>query len=100
MGRSNSPEALHRFGFTLQAVRDWRERENDARPSELDDFYRSHGICVECGGHGTLVIGVRWRDDQGVEQSEEGPVASLVQSHGLDDPLNWLSSARNGTTCT
>jgi hypothetical protein len=75
-------------------VREWREREYKAgRPSELDDFYRAHGICVVCGGHGKLVLGVCWRDEDGVERSEEGPMASLVQDHGLNDPKNWLSDA-------
>ena len=92
MARSNSPEALKKLGFTLQSVREWREREHEAgRPSELDDFFRAHQICVGCGGHGTLVIGVRWRDVDGVERSEQGPVAVLVQNHGLHEPENWLS---------
>lgn len=94
MARPFTPEGLRRHGFTFSHVREWREKEYEAgRPSGLDDFYRAHGICVVCGGHGKLVLGVRWRDEDGIERSEEGPVASLVQDHGLDDPKNWLSEA-------
>ncbi len=92
MARSNSPEALTRRGFSIGAVKQWREREHESgRPSGLDDFYRAHQICVECGGHGSFVTGVRWRDTDGIQRTERGPVALLVQRHGLDDPTNWLS---------
>ena len=94
MARPFAPEGLRRHGFTFPQVREWREREYKAgRPSGLDDFYRARGICVVCGGHGKLVLGVCWRDEDGVERSEEGPIASLVQDHGLNDPKNWLSDA-------
>lgn len=88
---------MTKHGFTLQAVKEWREREYKAgRPSGLDDFYRAHNIdiCVACDGRGTRVIGARWRDKEGVERSEEGPVASLVQRHGLDEPILWLTDDR------
>ena len=92
MARPFTPEGLSRHGFTFQQVREWREGEYKAgRASGLDDFYRAHGICVECGGHGRLVLGVRWRDDGGEERSETGPIAPLVQHHGLDNPKNWLT---------
>lgn len=95
MARIFSPDGLSRHGFTIQQVREWREREYEAgRPSGLDDFYRAHSICVECGGHGRFVVGVCWRDDDGIERSEEGPVASLVQDHGLENPKNWLTDSR------
>jgi hypothetical protein len=82
MARSNSPEALKKLGFTPQSVKEWRERKHEGdRPSGLDDFFRAHQICGGCGGHGTLVTGVRWRDLDGVERSEQGPVAVL--SFGL-----------------
>ena len=94
MARPFTPEGLHKHGFTFQQVREWREREyNAGRASGLDDFFRAHGICVECGGHGQLVFGVRWRDEHGVERSEKGPVAHLLQIHGLDDPKNWLTDS-------
>ena len=83
---------MRKHGFTLQAIKEWREKEYKAgRSSGLDDFYRAHNICVECGGEGTQVIGVRWRDQDGVERSEEGRVAFLVQHHGLDEPARWLT---------
>ena len=71
-----------------------KEREHEAcRDSGLDDFYGVHGICVGSGGHGKLVLGVRWRDEDGIEQSEKGAIASLVARHGLDAPRKWLSDA-------
>ena len=95
MPRIFSPEGLSKHGFTFHQVKEWREREyNAGRASGLDDFYRAHGICVACGGHGEFVVGVRWRDADGDERSEKGPVASLVQNHGLDNPKNWLTDVR------
>lgn len=95
MARPFGPEGLARHGFSIQQVKEWREREHEAgRTSALDDFYRAHGICVECGGHGTLVMGVCWRDADGIERSEEGPVATLLERHGLQNAKNWLNSER------
>ena len=88
---------MKRHAYTIQAIKDWREKEHEAgRPSGLDDFYRAHNIdiCIACSGAGTRVIGVRWRDEHGVERTEEGPVASLVQRHNLDEPKHWLTDAR------
>jgi hypothetical protein len=93
MARPFTPEGLSRHGFTIQQVREWREREYKAgRASGLDDFYRAHGICVACGGHGKLVLGVRWRDETGIEKSEEGSVATLLEHHSLENPKNWLTN--------
>ena len=87
-------EGLRKHGYKLEDVREWRRAEYEAgRPSGYDDFFRAHGLCVECGGEGRLVIGVRWRDDDGVERSEAGPVAVLFQRHNLENPTNWLSDA-------
>jgi len=87
-------EGLGRHGLGFEQVKWWRERESKAgRPSSLDDFYRANRICVACRGLGKRVIGVRWRDKDGVEQSEVGPVADLIGRHGLDSPKNWLSDA-------
>lgn len=92
MARPFTPEGLRKHGFSIQQVKDWREREHKAgRKSGLDDFYRAHDVCVECGGHGRLVIGVRWRNADGIERSEEGPIATLLEQHGLDHPKNWLT---------
>jgi hypothetical protein len=88
---------MTKHGFTLPAIKEWREKEHTiGRPSGLDDFYRAHNIdiCVECSGQGgRRVIGVRWRDKDGVERSEEGSVAFLVQHHSLDEPIYWLTDA-------
>jgi hypothetical protein len=95
MARSDSPEALRKHGYTLQAVKEWRAREHEAgRPSGLDDFLRAHGMCTECGGEGKLVIGVRWRDEEGKERSQKGPVADLRQRHNLENPARWLSDSK------
>jgi hypothetical protein len=86
--------SLRQHGFSVQQVKEWRERENRAgRASALDDFYRAHRICVACSGLGKLISGVRWRDESEFERSEAGPVAALVQRYGLEDSKNWLSDA-------
>jgi hypothetical protein len=39
--------------FSVQEVTDWREQEQIAdRPSGLEDFYRSHGLCWRCRSRG------------------------------------------------
>ena len=89
---TNSPEGLFSHGFTLEAVKEWRTREHEAgRPSGLDDFLRAHNLCVECRGNGKFAIGVRWKDRDGIERAEEGPVAMLVQRYKLDNPAVWLT---------
>ena len=93
---SDNEHQMTKHGFTIRAIKEWRETEHKAgRPSGLDDFYRAHeiDICVECHGQGTRVVGTRWRDKDGVERAEEGPVAFLVQYHGLDAPTCWLTDA-------
>jgi hypothetical protein len=92
--RPSLPEVagLGRHGYGIEQIKNWRERENKAgRASGLEDFYRAFRICFPCRGLGKLVIGVRWRDEHGDEQSEAGPVATLISHHGLDAPKNWLS---------
>ena len=42
------------------------------------------------GGNGKFLIGVRWRDINGSEQSEEGHVAMLVQKHRRNDLKSGL----------
>ena len=92
MARTNDPTGLFRHGHSLQSVKEWRTREYEAgRPSGYDDFLRAHHLCTECRGNGKFPIGVRWRDNNGTERSEQGPVAVLVQKHKLEDPANWLS---------
>jgi|SRR6185437_11493107 len=94
MSHPFTPEGLRRHGFTIQQVKEWREKENAAgRASELDDFFRAHGICVACEGQGKLAIGIRWRDEDGIERSEAGPIAFLIERHGLEAPKNWLTHA-------
>jgi hypothetical protein len=88
---------MAKHGFTIQQVKEWREKELKAgRPSGLEDFYRAHNIdiCVECSGQGTRAIGARWRDEDGFERSEAGPVAYLVQRYNLDKPKRWLTNVR------
>jgi hypothetical protein len=39
--------------FSVQEIMDWREQEQIAgRPSGLEDFYRSHGLCWSCRSRG------------------------------------------------
>jgi hypothetical protein len=90
MGRRFTPEGLQKHGFTIQQVMEWQERECKAgRDSGFDDFCRAHGMCVECGGRGTLVVGLRWREEDGTERSARGPLASLDSKNWLTDVLKW-----------
>jgi hypothetical protein len=84
MLRANLPEGLRKHGFTLETVKEWRAQQHEAgRPSGLDDFFRAHGMCHQCAGEGRLVTGVRWRDEEGLERKEAGPVSLLIQHHNL-----------------
>ena len=101
MARTNSPEVHFSHGYTLEAVKVWRARENEAgRPSGLDDFFRVHHLCVDYGGNGKFAIGVRWRDKDGIERTEEGLWRSSSSS------MNWtirrcgLATREKGITCT
>jgi hypothetical protein len=39
--------------FSVQEITDWREQEQNAgRPSGLEDFYCSHGLCWPCRSRG------------------------------------------------
>lgn len=94
MARSNSPEVLRQHGFTPLDVWEWREKEHKAgHPSGLDDFFRAHAFCVECGGAGKLITGVRWRDELGVERAENGPVPFLVRKYSLESLTSKLTDA-------
>jgi len=83
---------LRKHGYKLEDVREWRRAEHEARrASGYDEFFRAHGLCVDCGGEGRLVTGVRWRDSDGVERAEAGSVAALVERHNLENSVNWLN---------
>src|SRR5690348_1855987 len=94
MVRLSTPEGMAKHGFTFQAIKEWRQKEYDeGRHSGFEDFLREHGICVECRGEGTLVLGARWRDAEGIEHAEKGPVGSLVINNNLDNPAKWLTDS-------
>jgi len=49
---------LGKPGFGLSVVKEWRGREaNAGRPSSLEDFYRTHGLCFDCRCSGVIVTG-------------------------------------------
>jgi hypothetical protein len=49
---------LEEHGFSLIAIKEWREREAAAgRPSSLNEFYRIHGICSTCRCYGLQMTG-------------------------------------------
>jgi hypothetical protein len=90
-----SPDVLSRHGYTLQGIKEWRAREHEAgRPSGLDDFCRAHHLCIDCRGNGKSAIGVRWRDKDGIERTEEGPIGVIVMQHELENPAKWLSETQ------
>jgi len=50
--------------FSVQEVKEWREIEYHAgRPSTLQDFYRAHRLCPDCGGIGVIHEG--WSPPKG-----------------------------------
>jgi hypothetical protein len=56
---------LEEHGFSIIAIKEWRERELAAgRPSSLDDFFRIHGICSTCKCYGLQMTG--WHGEAGV----------------------------------
>ena len=49
---------LEDYGFSLLGIKEWRAQETAAgRPSGLDDFYRTHGICAACKCSGIQMTG-------------------------------------------
>jgi hypothetical protein len=90
--RFTTPEGLARHGLTIQAAKEWRQKEREeGRPSGFEDFLRAYRLCIECRGEGALVIGIRWRDAEGIERAERGPVGDLLQHYSLDNPAKWLT---------
>lgn len=56
---------LEEHGFSLLAIKQWREREMAAgRLSSLNDFFRIHGICSACQCYGLQMTG--WDAEFGV----------------------------------
>ena len=61
-GIPRSPEriGLGKHGRVPEQIEEWRKTELKAgRSPVLDDFYRTHHICVTCRGFGKIVLGVR-----------------------------------------
>lgn len=53
--------------YKVEDVKRWRKAEYDAgRPSGLDDFFATHGICPTCRGEGVHMIG--WSDPRGQDE--------------------------------
>jgi len=54
-------------------IKRWREQEHEAgSPSDLEDFFRVHGLCFTCKATGTRLDPVGW--DEKVPLFEECPV--------------------------
>jgi hypothetical protein len=96
----HSHTSWEKHGYSMQAIKEWREREHYAeRPSALEDFYRAHGLCVECRSAGQKLVGLRWKNANGSEESsslgtDATPIgiAELVQLH--------RDAVEYGLTCT
>ncbi len=87
-------QGLGKNGRSMEQVEWWQKRESKAgHAAGMDDFYRANRMCVPCSGLGKVVLGVRWCDEDGIDQSEVGPVESLIERHGLEAPKNWLSDS-------
>jgi len=54
--------SLGEKGFTILGIKEWRERESSAgRPAGLDDFFRQHGLCLDCQATGVVIVA--WEGD-------------------------------------
>ncbi len=63
-------------GFTVAEVKQWRaDQQNAGRPSGVDDFLSAHGYCINCLGHGRLIIRVSWRDSEGNDCYYDSPIS-------------------------
>lgn len=64
---------LTHFGYSLEAVREWRARQNSADlPDSLNDFLAAHGLCVECRAEGVILTEwVRPSSEEGVRAAAE-----------------------------
>ena len=50
--------SLQEHGFTPDEIDRWRAFERSAgRPSGVEDFYREHGLCLECECTGARIAG-------------------------------------------
>lgn len=64
------PFGWKRHGYGLSQIKQWRTQQHDAgKPSGLDDFLMTHGLCVHCHAAGRTISGVRWRDSSNIEHS-------------------------------
>jgi hypothetical protein len=60
VGRQTS---LREHGFTIEDIKQWRKRQFEAgKPSNLKDFFDTHGLCSVCECTGVRLVG---RDDSG-----------------------------------
>lgn len=65
-----NPFPSSKHGLSFAQVKEWRQKEHDAgRPSSIEDFYRAHGLCVDCHSAGRFIVGLRWSDSDNIEHS-------------------------------
>jgi hypothetical protein len=65
--------SLKELGFSIHDIKAWRKIEFDAgRPSGLDDFYSSHGLCSKCRCDGAVIVA--WDEEAVVPLWEICPV--------------------------
>jgi len=59
-----APETYELFNKRLAAVRQWRQEEwNAGQQTDLDQFFRSHGLCFDCKSTGIDLSPVWWSGD-------------------------------------
>lgn len=89
---------LEYFGLSIQKITEWRSQaENSGRPSSLEDFYGSHGLCFDCGSTGVRDAG--WSDpseaerpaanERGLEQLPLYVVCPTCGGTGRADRSTW-----------
>ena len=56
---------LDSHGFSINDIKLWRKKQFDAGlPSEIEEFFRAHGLCVECLGEGVKQVGLSLPNEQ------------------------------------
>jgi len=94
-----------KHGYDFAQIKLWRQQQlNAGKPSELDDFYHAHGICLDCRGAGRSITGLRWRDadywPHSVPLVEGGPhtIESLLANE-VKDAVAWDWSYKTCEVC-
>ena len=96
MIRPHASTGLMKNGYGIEEVKQWRTEQDQAgKPSTLEDFFRTHGLCFNCHAGGKNISGIQWQDSNGAEHSIEllapgvpETIASIHQRE-LKNAVRW-----------